>query len=532
MLRTVAAGIYCGAALLLVTPTMSFAQTASSPRTASETPALHRAVERDDASEVARLIRTGADVKAVNRYGAAPIAVACARGHAEIIEQLLQAGADANTALPEGETCLMSAASAGSLAAVKALLVRGANVNAVESWKGQTALMWAAAEGHAGVVDALIESGADVNARSKAGFTPLLFAVRQGSVAAVRSLLKAKANVNDIAKAAAISSNSTARPVSDATSALAMAVINAHFDVAGLLVDSGADPNAPDARGSILHALAWIRKPGAAGGDQAPPSSGGGLSSLALAEALLEHGANPNVRIAWQEIPFDRDDGEVKSPPNIRVGRDYISLVGATPFYLAAKNGDVELMRLLVAHGADPRLTTVQNVTPLMAAAGLGTWAGETPGPLNGTPEVERLEAVKLAMSLGNDVNAVADFGDYPIAGDPIKLFTSYPENLETLPKEALGDMRWNGSTALHGAATTNQQSIIRFLVDNGAKLDARNKLGWTPLMVAEGGQFGATVKEFPDAAALIRKLMLERGMNPDQYSKSGAMKIGRLADR
>src|SRR5689334_13068772 len=102
MLRTVAAGIYCGAALLLVTPTMSFAQTASSPRTASETPALHRAVERDDASEVARLIRTGADVKAVNRYGAAPIAVACARGNAEIIEQLLQAGADANTALPKG----------------------------------------------------------------------------------------------------------------------------------------------------------------------------------------------------------------------------------------------------------------------------------------------------------------------------------------------------------------------------------------------------------------------------------------------
>ena len=159
----------------------------------------------------------------------------------------------------------MSAASGGSLPAVKALLVRGANVNAVEAWKGQTALMWAAAEGHSAVVDALIESGADVNARSKAGFTPLLFAVRQGSFPAVRSLVKAKANVNDIAKAAAISSNSTARPVSDATSALAMAVINAHFDVAGVLVDNGANPNAPDARGSILHALTWIRKPGAAG---------------------------------------------------------------------------------------------------------------------------------------------------------------------------------------------------------------------------------------------------------------------------
>ena len=526
MPRSIHASIYRSAAALLLMSASSFAQNTPNPQTAPGTTALHRAVERDDAGEVTRLIRSGADVKAVNRYGAAPISLACARGNTEIIEQLLQAGADVNTALPEGETCLMSAASGGSLPAVKALLVRGANVNAVETWKGQTALMWAAAEGHSAVVDALIESGADVNARSKAGFTPLLFAVRQGSVPAVRSLVKAKANVNDIAKAAAISSNSTARPVSDATSALAMAVINAHFDVAGVLVDNGADPNAPDARGSILHALAWIRKPGAAGGEQAPPSSTGGLTSLELADALLKHGANPNVRIGWQEIPFDRDDGEVKSPPNIRVGRDYISLVGATPFYLAAKNGDVELMRLLVKHGADPRLTTVQNVTPLMVAAGFGTWAGETPGPLNGTPEVERLEAVKLALALGNDINAVADFGDFPLVGDPIKLFTSYPENLEKLPKEALGDMRWSGSTALHGAATSNQQSIIRYLVENGAKLDARNKLGWTPLMVAEGGQFGATVKEFPDAAALLRKLMTERGLDAEQYSKNGAKRI------
>jgi ankyrin repeat protein len=487
-----------------------------------QTTALHHAAETDDIAAATRLIRSGNDVNAVDRYGAAPISIACARGNAAMIELLLNAGADANTALPEGETCLMSAASAGSLAAVRALLVRGAKVNAIETWRGQTALMWAAAEGHADIVEALIEAGADVNARSKAGFTSILFAVRQGSTEAVQSLIEAKANVNDIAQAAAISSNSTAKPVTDATSALAMAVINAHFEIARVLLDNGADPNAPDARGSILHALAWIRKPGAVGGDQAVPSTAR-VDSLALAESLLEHGANPNVRIAWQEIPFDRDDGEVKSPPNIRVGRDYISLVGASPFYLAAKNGDVELMRLLAKYGADPLLPTVQNVTPLMAAAGLGTWAGETPGPLNGTPEVERLEAVKLAVALGNDINAVADFGDIEILGDPIKLFVSYPENLEKLPKNALGDMRWNGSTALHGAATSNQKSIIQYLVDNGAKLDARNKLGWTPLMVAEGGQFGATVKEFPEAAALIRRLMTDHGMNPDLYSKAGA---------
>jgi ankyrin repeat protein len=150
---------------------------------------------------------------------------------------------------------------------------------------------------------------------------------------------------------------------------------------------------------------------------------------------------------------------------------------------------------------------------------------GRRTGPLNGTPEVERLEAVKLAVALGNDINAVADFGDVPLVGDPIKLFVSYPENLEQLPKTALGDMRWNGSTALHGAATSNQKSIIQYqyLVESGARLDARNKLGWTPLMVAEGGQFGATVKEFPEAAAFIRKLMIDRAMNPDLYSKAGA---------
>jgi ankyrin repeat protein len=248
-----------------------------------------------------------------------------------------------------------------------------------------------------------------------------------------------------------------------------------------------------------------------------------GLDSLDLAEALLKKGANPNVRIAWEEIPFDRDDGEVKSPPNIRVGRDYISNVGVTPFYLAAKNGDVELMRVLAKYGADPLIPTVQNVTPLMAAAGLGTWAGETPRPFNGTPEVERLEAVKLALSLDNNINAAADFGDVPLVGDPIELFTSYPKNLEEYTKTAYGDMRWNGSTALHGAATTNQPSIIQFRVDNGARLDARNKLGWTPLMVAEGGQFGATTKEFPEAAAVIRTLMRERGMDPELYSQAGA---------
>src|SRR5688500_17609326 len=180
MPRSINTSINCGVAVVLSMETMSFAQTPGTSTTASATTPLHRAVERDDVAEVARLIRAGADIKATNRYGVAPISLACARGNAAIVDILLQAGADANTALQEGETCLMSAASTGNLPTVRALLVRGAGVNAVETWKGQTALMWAAAEGHAQVVDALLEAGAEVNARSKAGFTPLLFAVRHG----------------------------------------------------------------------------------------------------------------------------------------------------------------------------------------------------------------------------------------------------------------------------------------------------------------------------------------------------------------
>ena len=236
---------------------------------------------------------------------------------------------------------------------------------------------------------------------------------------------------------------------------------------------------------------------------------------------MLARGANPNARIAWKDIPFDRDDGEAKSPPNISVGRDFLSMVGATPFFLAAKNGDVALMRVLAANGADPMLPTVQNVTPFMAAAGLGYWDGESSGPLNGTQESERLEAVKLALELsGNDVNAAADFGDFPIEGDGQKLLYAYPDNLEQLPANAVADVRWAGSTALHGAAIMDQPSIIQFLVDKGARLDARNRLGWTPLMVTQGMLIAANGRWKPRAEALIRQLMIERGLDPALYSQ------------
>jgi uncharacterized protein len=308
------------------------------------------------------------------------------------------------------------------------------------------------------------------------------------------------ANVNDVAP--------------DGTSALNMAVVNVYFEVAKVLLDHGANPNAPDPRGSALHTLAWLRKPGSDGAagvgntPHGPPVPTGKVTSFELAKALLDHGADPNVRVTWTEKRFDKEGGTVKNPPNIQLGRHLLSYVGATPFYVAAQTGDAPYMRLLAEYGANPTLPTQYGITPLMAASGLGTWEGETPGPFTGCTEAERLEAVKLALYLGNDVNARADFGDFKMVGDPQYTLLYYPLNMDELANKGMGDPRWSGSTALIGAVVSGQSGIVQYLVDHGAKVDAQTKLGWTPLMVAEGAFFANAKKEFPQAAEIIRKAL------------------------
>ena len=459
------------------------------------TTALHWAVLRDDQDAVRQLIGAGAHADAANRYGVTPLALAATNGSAALVEALLAAGADAETASPGGDTPLMVAARTGRVDVLRLLLDAGAAVAPTETWKGQTAVMWAAAEGHAAAVQTLVAAGADVEARSNGRLTPLLFAVREGQTDAVRALLRAGADVN--------------APARDDTTPLGLAVINAHYELAGLLLDAGADPNPADRRGSLLHALAWMRRPGSG----RPPTPTGVVDSLDLTRALLDAGANPNERIEWKEIAFEVDLGTVRGPPGISVGRNFLSFVGATPFYLAAKHADVGLMRLLVDHGADPLATTDQAITPLMAAAGVGFWDGESPGPLNGTPERVRLEAVQLAVELGNDLHAVTDFGDTPLEGDGRRLLLRHPPNLKELdPQQDRGDMRWSGSTALHGAAMMGSNLILQYLLDLGADINARNTLGWTPLMVAEGVFVANTEKAWPDTVALLRELGARAG--------------------
>jgi ankyrin repeat protein len=363
--------------------------------------------------------------------------------------------------------------------------------------------MWAAGEGNAAAVGELLAHGAAVDAQSNGGFTALLFAVRNAELDALRVLLERGANPNAVAP--------------DGTSALGMAVVNAYYEVGAMLLEHGADPNLPDPRGSPLHTIAWLRKPGASGqaavGAEAEsiPTPTGNVSSLELAERLLAHGANPNVRIAWREQRFPKEGGTARNPPDIELGRHLLTYVGATPFYVAAKNGDVALMRVLAAGGADPKLTNAFGITPLMVASGLDYWEGETPGPHAGTPEAERLEAVKLALELGNDVNARADFGDYRMEGEPAHTLLYYPHNIDELLDLGVGDPRWDGCTALHGAIISNQASIVRYLIEHGAEIDARNDLGWTPLMMSRGVFLANASREFPAAEAVLLEALARR---------------------
>jgi len=440
------------------------------------TTALHIAVERDDVEATELLLRAGARPAAANRYGITPLYVACTNGNASLVEKLLNAGADANSANPEGETALMTAARTGRVEPVKLLLAHGATVDVKERWRGQTALMWAAAENHAEVVKVLVEAGADVQARSRGGFTALLFAVRGGRINAVRALLDAGANANDTVQApgGARASGPRSNPeltlaqvfntgirgrgnTAAGTSALVLAILNAHFQLAAELLARGANADAEAQGWTPLHQLAWTRRPPIQHG-LPPPVPTGNLSSLELAKKLLQSGANPNARMTREP-----NDG----------ARNVLNRLGSTPFLQAAKLGDVALMRVLLEHGADPSIKTDEGATPLMAAAGVGIWQlGESAG----TNE-DAFEAVKLCYELGNDVNAV--------------------------------DV--NGYTALHGAAHRGSNEIVTFLVEKGANINAVNKLGWTPWIIADGVFYPNTYNRRLHTAALL----LELGADP-----------------
>ena len=423
------------------------------------TTALHWAVHHGADETVAALLAAGADADARNRYGVPPVHLAAQNGSAAIVRQLLAAGIDPDSALPEGETALMTAARTGDAGTIEALIAAGADVDAREAWKGQTALMWAAAANNAAAVESLLEAGAELAARSaKSDFTALTFAVRHGAIDATRALLAAGGDVD--------------ATLASGASLLVLAVTNAHWELAGVLLEHGADPNAAGQGWAALHQIAWSRRWNM-GFNLPGPYATGDLGSLDLVARLVEAGADVDARQTAEPV-----DGN----------RNKLNRIGATPFLLAAKSNDLPLMRKLLELGADPSIPTENRTTALMAAAGVGIWA---PGENPGTHE-ESLAAVELAIEVGGgDVNDVNDEGD----------------------------------TALHGAVYRGGNiSVIEYLIARGAKLDVVNELGWSPVTVADGVEYTpAVLKRYPEAAAVLRRRMAEQGLEVPPSSQPGS---------
>jgi ankyrin repeat protein len=417
--------------------------------------ALHWAVHRNDGSVVDLLLRAGATPDLADDTGATALYLACVNRSGPMVERLLQARANPNAALVSGETVLMTCARTGEATGVRALLTRGANVNATEPGHHQTALMWAAAQSQPKAVEALLEGGADVRARSRSytqtvtsevtqragreelnytvprgGSTPLLFAARSGDAESARLLIEAGADVND--------------ELPDGASALVVAAHSGHTSAATLLLEKGADPNAAAVGYTALHA-AVLR------GD------------LNLVKVLLAHKANPNAQIT-KGMPVRRTSQDFELPK---------TLMGATPYLLAAKFLEADIMRALAAGGADTRLPMNDGATPLLAAAGMGIVApaqDERRGTNRrglaiidgGTvePESQVVEAVSAALTLGSDIN-----GTNPA-----------------------------GETAVHIASAQGYDSVVKLIVERGADLNARNAKGLTPLgaLVARAGGRGS----------------------------------------
>ena len=505
--------------------------------------ALHWAVFRGNQEMVDVLLRGGANVKAANREGATPLWLAGVNGDAAIMAALITAGADPNEHLPLGRTPLMVASRTGSVAAMKVLLDHGADVNAKDTLRGTTPLMWAADEGHAAAIQLLIERGADIKARSNpaergrgpalgkandprkavaaqgaalaareaapdlgalnaltngqrggrgrrgggagatdgdqgddafvaafgrgqqqpkdgGALTPLVYAVRSNDLESIKTLLAAGADVNQV--------------TGYGWSPLLVATQNRYYKLGAFLLDHGADPNLAN-RGAWTPLYLATDNRNIESGDY--PVRKSDMDHLDFIRLLLDKGANVNARM--------KDSTETRTV----FTNQWLDENGATAFFRASQSGDLTLMKLLLARGADPKIATALGVTALHVAAGIGWVEGIT----YEWSEKDTLEAVRMLLDLGLDPNAQAD----------------------------------TGRVALHGAAHKGRPAVVQLLVDHGARLDARDygntdnrggKLAvhtWLPVDYADGlvrvGVQSAIAH--PETGLLLRKLMAAAGL-------------------
>jgi uncharacterized protein len=449
---------------------------------------LVEAVKSGNAAAARALLAKQADVNVAEADGTTALHWAAELDDLRTADALIKAGAKAQVANRYGVTPLHLAATNGSVAMLERLLAAGADPNAALP-AGETVLMTAARTGNPDTVKALVAGGANVNAKEAVkGQTPLMWAAADNNAAAIRVLTAAGADIHavstgkftpllfavrgghiDATRAMLEAGADVNERMADGMSTLVLALYNAHFELAGFLLDHGADPNAAAQGWTALHQIAWSRRPNR--GFNLPGAvPTGSLDSLELVKKLVAHGANVNARMTKE--PRDGN-------------RNMLNRIGSTPFVMAAKTADVLLMRALLESGADPKIKSTDGTSAIMVAAGVGVYG---PGESPGTHE-EALAAVKLAYEVGGgDVN----------------------------------DVNKDGETALHGAVYRGGAvPVIQFLVDKGAKLDVYNKKRWTPLFAAEGVVYASSgIRRYPEAAALLRKLMLERGIQADQSGR------------
>jgi uncharacterized protein len=523
---------------------------------ADGTTAIMYAAANDDLELVRALIKAGANVKLANQFGTSALTEASIIGSAPVIQALLRAGADANYRTPDGETPLMAAARSGKIDAAKALLDAGADINAKETWGGQSPLMWAAAQSQADMVKLLASRGANLNDHGKidqwerkviqeprpkdlhkGGFTPLHYAAREGCVACVENLLAAGADPDS--------------EDPDRMTPLLLALINFHFDTAAVLVKGGADLDKWDlfGRSPIYMAADVNTLPVKGNGAMAVLPSTDKLSALDVARMMLERGANPNIQLKrrppYRDVPQDR-------------GGDQMLAQGATPLLRAARAGDDKFVALLLQYKALVDLPEKDDITPLMAAAGIDYGQRVTRGR-NRTDEGV-LATMDLLVKAGANVNArsildrnlggrggrgggapgaaaggaggrggrgggaPAAAGSGPGAPAPVAFAPgAAPAADSASAKIALQFRRGSqmpsanavpNQTALHGAAEHGFDKFIEFLVAHGADLTAKDANGRTPLDVARGagGNRGGP-DAFPKTVALLESLMKEKGL-------------------
>ena len=418
--------------------------------------ALHWAAYRNDHETAALLIEAGADVNAANELGATPVWLAADNGSADMVARLLDAGADPDIALRNGETPLMTASRTGNADAVRLLAKQGADVDVRERSRGQTALMWAVAQGHHEIIDVLLAHGADVKARSRirprmmhadatngsqydqgvvwnrGGYTPLLFAARHGDVEAAKRLVGAGADIDDAAPTGA--------------SALVVAAHGGHADFARFALGAGADPNDIGAGYTPLHA-AILR------GD------------LKMATALLAGGADPNARLE-------------RGTPLRRAGQDWAiapQLVSATPYWLAAYYQEADIMRALVAWGADPSLTSLARWAYVFERAG-----GVGPPHVAGGFQTPLLAAVSGVNNRGRRFNSSLRIPDREEHAAYEAARVAIEDGVDVNQVDHVG------TAPLHSAAQRNYATVVELLAEHGADLNLKNGSGTTALTLAE----------------------------------------------